>query len=338
MRTLALLFAFLLVPAAAAQVIQTPEGKAEFIGLKSLTAEELMSRLAEHDKPKKPHLCAATLKQVGLADAAVEWTFQEDKSLVIVVTCVEEAAGIRYNPEAAAEPREFPRSWTPVLEGAKSPGEFQFGIIHYGRLLASPDTPRAQLIEAIKKEAGGQLHCPESAITDGWDAIGSAAAPDDLDLALWTLRNDREATHRAAAACVLLNFADDDRAWHALVHALRDTHGRVSSISEQCLGTLVKYRARRVDWAPAADDVRPILEGTNPFALRDVMKALVVTEASPELAGKLLSRRCTIIADIAVANEKSGRELALSLLRRLSGKPQADAAELRKWLASLPPA
>src|SRR5687767_372213 len=94
------------------QFVQTAEGEVEFVGLETLTAEELMRRLAEHDKPKKPHLCAATLKKLGLADAAVSWTQGEDEKWSLVVLAVEDASRVRYRPSPSEDGRELASTWT----------------------------------------------------------------------------------------------------------------------------------------------------------------------------------------------------------------------------------
>lgn len=314
------------------QVLQTPEGEAEFIGLETLTAEELMRRLTEHDEPKSPHLCAATFKEVGLADAAVSWTFEQNRRTVIVIA-VEQESRVRYHAEPTEKGRELPASWAPILEGMRDPGTFQFVVILYGRRLADLGATAQEILAPARAEMGIEL--PEAAVVAGWDALATASEPEDLELALWTLAHDRDASRRAAAACVLMNFSDDERAWHALMSGQRDANGTVTTACEQALRTLSKHLPRRIDWKPAADSIRALLDGTNPFALMVTLETLVATEVSPELATELLPRGGGLVTDLARARAKTHRAAALALLRRLSSRPDASDSDLVAWAATL---
>jgi hypothetical protein len=331
------LVVFSLSTAACAQVVQTPEGKAEFIGLHSTTPQELIQCLEQKTPGKRVHLCAATLKECGLADAAVEWMLEEGGSMTIVVTAVEGSHKdrVRYRAEPSESTKPVPPSWRGIRAGVAQPSAgFQMALMNYGRLLAGTD--RAAAIEAMKQAGQGQLHCDEKDLNDGWDVLESAAHPSDYEHALWAIGSDSDAVHRAAAACVLANFADRDESWHALADALRDPHAMVSTSATQALASLTRHRAKHVDWAPAAETIRMLLDGTNPFALRATMRMLLATEVDPALASRILPQKGGLLIDIAEAQESQGREVALTLLRRLSGQAQANAEELRRWAAELP--
>jgi hypothetical protein len=315
------------------QFVRTPKGEAEFVGLVTLTAEELMRRLAEHDKPKEPHLCAATLKKLGLADAAVSWTQGEGAGWTLVVLAVEDPSRVRYRPAPDEDGRELAAGWTPLLEAMKDMASFQFALLLYGERRARPDATDEEILAAGKSRFGMEI--PETEIVAGWRILGSLSTPPDLELALWTLGHDRDPERRAAAACVLLNFAGDDRAWHAALDGQRDPHDSVTSACVQVLQTLAKSEPRNVDWAPAADSIRAVLDGTNPFAFLGSVNALVATEIAPELAAEVVPRGGGLLLDVARARDKMRSAAAIDLLRRLGGKPEAGPDELQAWVGTL---
>src|SRR5205809_6085677 len=83
----------------------------------------------------------------------------------------------------------------------------------------------------------------------------------DRSVAQSTLAHDGSARHRALAAVVIASFVDSASTWWTLAEALRDA--MVSATASQVLSVLSNGAARPVNWAPAADGLRAVLDGTN---------------------------------------------------------------------------
>jgi len=107
----------------------------------------------------------------------------------------------------------------------------------------------------------------------------------DRHRAMAALDSNSLYSNRVAAALVLTNFAEHDSTWYALVRALRDPHEAVRGAASTALTHLPR---RAIDWLPAHSDLRALLGGTNLSEMEPIMRLLVETRVSPELARPLL--------------------------------------------------
>src|SRR6185436_2014656 len=76
--------------------------------------------------------------------------------------------------------------------------------------------------------------------------IASSNTPTDLADALRTIETDSVMANRVMAAMILVNFANRDEAWRALVDAQRDPT-RVSSSASMALSVMSRHSPRPVD-------------------------------------------------------------------------------------------
>ncbi len=82
-------FCFLHHHPACCQIVETPLGKAEVIGLKSWTLQQVLDTLNSKLPNTSIDKCATNLTYIGYADAAVTRYFAEDGKFYSVVTLVE---------------------------------------------------------------------------------------------------------------------------------------------------------------------------------------------------------------------------------------------------------
>ena len=73
--------------------------------------------------------------------------------------------------------------------------------------------------------------------------------------------------------------------------------------------------ARPVDWAPAAETLRAIMDGTNLFAVASLMQALTMTEISPELAEEEIGDGRYVLAYLHSPNRASAFRRSSSCVR-----------------------
>ena len=274
------------------------------------------------------HACAAVLRnKLKFADASVvlypaAYTGAAKDYMAVTVVEPQDSARVRYRPEPRDSAPDVP-AWAPVRRvlGA-APMAAQF-------ILQRPDLLRGARAPApADSDAAGAL-----GLGDFLRGHGDVA---DRDQALRTLATDGNYRNRAAAVYVLANFAGEDRVWWALADALRDQDGRVSGAAGQLLSGLAKTAPRPVNWAPAADTLRAVLDGTNLFAHNGLMEVLAATRIAPALAPALLRGGGDIVlAKLGAAGENERRAARAFLVaiagRDLGTEPRA----WRGWVASL---
>ena len=317
-----------------AQVIETPRGTVEFIGLKSWTPEMISTKLG-YDSPDKMHHCAAQLKdKLGFADASVIHYITtladlgDKEKLYTVITVVEpgDAGQVQYKPkpiESIATPAEWGNFSQAINQQniSEVANELQFyagtfkNAIHVDVASASP----------LKQSPSW------------WGLLQQLRGKRDYETALKVLSRDEDPKKRRVAAMILTNFADRDAAWTALMEGLRDDDDGVNSICTSALFTLTRHVPRTVDWSPATESLRHLLNGTNLFALTQVLRTLSQTNLSPKLAKPLLRNGGgRMLLPYLRAKHEDERTLSHGLLARLSGKDFGyDDSRWAAWVASI---
>jgi hypothetical protein len=158
----------------------------------------------------------------------------------------------------------------------------------------------------------------------------------DRDLALATLAKDGNEDNRVVAAVLLANFASDDSVWWALVDALRDPSAMVSGSAGQVLSTLRREVPHRVNWMPATETVRAILDGTNLFAHNELMEVLAATGVDPALAQPLLKGGGYIVLAKLQSQGVVERQAARRFLVQIAGRDLGDnLGTWGEWLRGL---
>lgn len=317
-----------------AQAVQTTRGTVEFIGLRNWTPETIAARLG-YDSPAKLHFCAAVLKEkLGFAEASVIHHVRtvsdpSSKEKLYTVTTVVEPADASQVQYKATPTRSLPipAGWgifSQVIDQVKIQDltcELQF----YSSIFRAPDRVGAENSPSLDQRP------------NWWNALRQLRYTRDLGAASKVLLLDKDPKRRRIAAMVLTNFAERDGAWSALIECLRDSDDGVREICRAALFSLTKYVPRTVDWSGAKRSLRHLLNGTNLFALPQVLRTLSETNISHRLGKPLLrDGGGRMLLPYLNAKHQVERTLSHSVLTKLRGRDLGpDRARWADWLDSI---
>jgi hypothetical protein len=274
--------------------------------------------------------CAGVLKhELGFPEAAVirysvsasvPVSLAHSPISLLLLVEPEDAARVQYHPAP-------PDSQGPVPEWRE-----QYDRYPMGRL-AQAIQRRALPLDRSFDEGKPE---PDHVLSEGKAFLDARDTEEDRLRALDVIRTDRDWINRSIAAAILTNFPEVDSTWWALADVVRGVgpldFGRTEGIL--ALHALARSAARPVDWAPAAETLRAILEGTNLFAVDPLMLVLAQTEISPELAPAILGDGRFVLAYLDSPHPLM-RSHALLFLRQVSGQDfGADIERWREWVAS----
>lgn len=327
----AALLAAVVSPVESQTVIQTPTSTIELIGLKRWTVKMVEDSLAVYS-PKDTltaHACAAILRgKLHFADAAVSvysgFDQANPKKKYTAITLVEpqDSAQIHYKPafrDSLATRAEWTSAYTAFT---KNNGLAQTAIqtpSFYAAHLSPEDSAQFAKVEP--------LHA----------LIASPRDTRQFEQAIRTLDTDGNAANRAMALLVISTYADRDSAWWALADALRDpSSGMINATASELLSVMARRAARPVDWRPIVGHLRYIIDGTDLFALNQLMITLAQTAIDPALAPALLAGGGTIVAAKLNSGDAAAKAATTAFLAQLSGMaPTTDAATLERWMHSV---
>ena len=309
-------------PAASSQVVETPSGRLEFVGLEKWDIATIEQRLGYDSLEKLSCNCRYDLiGKLRFADVHCASYVEEGRPYkVITVLEPQSSARIRYLPEPKKH-LDTPPAWTELLK-VVTDQEFLNTILDYGSTFE----------QAITNET---LMPAED---ERWFAfLQKRRSEADFDLALDRLSRDGDYQHRVIAALVLTNFGQRDSAWRALVGGLRDANEVVRVVCAEALLSLANYTPRKVDWSASIADLNLLLSGTNLFAYAWVIQILIETEVSPKLARPLLKDEAgELLLAYLNASHNHERAIAHDLLAQLSGRDFGfDGRRWREWVATV---
>lgn len=310
-------------------ILETPTARVELIGLKRWTLPMIQDSLARYAPGESlaSHACAAILRQkLGFADAAAQYSPPSAANpkgyWAVPVVEPQDSARVRYRelphdslPDRAdwAAALAVFRDHNQVFQSAIQTPAFLLGRMH-------PDSVEAQLAPSRPLLKFLREHRTEV----------------NRHLALWTLERDRNARNRVLATVIMAGFAASDSTWWALADAFRDQDGMVAATASQVLSTLSRSATRPVNWAPVADGVRAVLDGTNLFAHNTLLEVLAATRVDPALAPVLLSGGGELVLAKLRSEDGIGARAARRFLKQVSGRDFGqDAAAWEKWIRSL---
>ena len=313
------------------QVVETPEGVVEFIGLRRWTIPMIQDSMALHAPSEHLGQCAALLKQLGFVSASALLREGPDGQRRTIVTVVEpdRADRIRLRVPVGDSLSDV-SEWRPaILIFSEHNRAFQPAIQWRGALLQQDTTTITQLLQFAGDRA--------SQIQAFWQFLDEHRGEADLEKALQILTNDQNGTNAAIAAAILTNFPHEPRAWWALLDAHRDSREYVAATASQALSGLLMAGPRKIDWMPVVPAIRALLDGTNVFVLEGVLSMLASTGVDPDLAPALLREGG---ADLVLARLRASDELtrrsAHSFLVQISRINRGDdPAAWEAWIASL---
>lgn len=297
----------------------------EILGLRNWTEQMVRDSFTVHSPGTtlESHACAAKLRDnLKFADAsATMFSLNGRETMVVSVIEPQDSARVRYRP-TPTDSMAPPPGWSGAVYVLRTrPGPFQAASNSYVEYRQSHALP-------------GWVRRDTADVQTVWAFLESHRSEADRGTAMETLRGDGNPEHRVVAALLMMNFGQHDETWWALADALRDTDGRVTTAAEQALGQLIRSEARRVDWAPAAEPLRALLDGTNLFAYRHVMVTLAATSIDPELGARVLPRDGGLTLDYLGARTRMLAEQAHGFLVAATGQDFGyDVGRWREWLA-----
>jgi len=306
------------------QVIETPKGKYEFIGLTSWKPQKLIDTLYAIDHP-----CAAILRsKLGFADASVVVYMDGERPYTVITVLEHQFADHVHYKSKFIDTNKIIESWKDIIQiFEKHPMEYQFGIANFGFvLLKQNDTAISHLPDWIDINVVKQF----------WNILQNHNKIEDQQLAIRIINEDGNYENRIAAATMLANFFVNDSTWWILVDALRDPDGRVSQTAQQALSTISKTFPRQVNWCPMVNSIKYLIDGTNLFAFSTIADVLIKTKVSSSLARPLLKDGTDILLDFLKAHHLNEKEIAWKLLVLLGGKDFGfDDKKWVNWISSL---
>ena len=336
----ALLFMLAQTTADAQSFINTPEGRAEVIGLRRWTTQMLADSLqlsAPGISLFQTTECTKTMtERLHFSSVYIERTFfsgqPAERAAAVVVRVVEPADSARIHwRRTPRDSQPIRKEWTELRRTmSDSSGRFVERFINslgiYGYFVRDGAQVAMQRVSNIGSDSVEALAF--------WTALNRRRSNADRRLAIRTLRRDGSRRNRMMAAAVLANFPATDATWHALAEALRDPYTGVNHAAMMSLTLLGRAFARPVEWAAIAPSLRASLEGTNLETFLPLVTVLVQTSISPQLARPLLANGGELLVAHAEAVDVRSHTAAIALLQRLRGGPSSRTT-WREWVASL---
>ena len=311
------------------QVIDSPRGKIEFIGLQKWNAKQLYDSIQALEPGKPFHACAGTIRsKLSFPSAAVVGSF-ENNNMYTVVTVVEPQFKERIK-NTSIPSKTFPlnEKWKAISKLYESnTDEFQIALQTY--FLVNP---------AIYDTVSSQLkpYGDPAIIKEIWRTLAGYNSSDHLLLANKTLATDANEKNRIFALMTLSNFGNIDSTWWKLAEALRYPNDLIAGISGQILNGLTNKNDIKINWTPAVPTLRPLIDGTNLFEFVNTLTFLTKTKVSNELAAPLLKNGGDLVIAYLKANRSKERDIAYYFLKQISGKDfGCDPLAWADWIRSL---
>ena len=314
------------------QVLDTPFGKVEFIGLHNWKAQQLYDSIRSIN-PTKPIVgCAYEItSKLGFAGASVvivQWTEKEKYSIVTVVE-PQYKSGVKYLDTQKGGMLLNPK-WVLLKQiFSKDDGHFQAAVkCYYDIKFRSTDDKTLMTVKAFNKISGDYQTV--------WDELSSINTFNDFEFALSTIKSDSGYVNRIMAVASLINWADSDSFFISVIDCLRDNDARVSEMAREVLIYCANSVKRHVDWSNGIKSLRYIIDGTNLFAFTSTLELLTATKISPALAPDLLKNGGDLVMGYLKANRPQERKIAYNFLVQISGKDFGyDASKWQEWINSL---
>ena len=326
------LLAFTFPALAAAQVVETPDGRVvEFVGLEQWTVERIQQEMATRAPGQSLGTCTGVLKGLlGFPEAqALQMEVGGKHYSVVTVIEPQHADRVRKKPAFLGSRGDVPewrealdildRQISSFMDGVSRYPFHRMGVAGAVTMLPPPSPEEYAAMERL------------------WRFLDQHRSAADHELALWTLDNDGNHRNRVVAAAILSSFGQSDLAWWTLADALRDPHAWVAATANHVISGLGKGAQRRVDWRPALPSLRALLQGTYVSGFKPLLRALVDSGISPDLAGELLADGGgdLLLAYLRAQNEIA-RQPAHAFLVHLSGKDLgADPGAWKAWMDGL---
>jgi hypothetical protein len=321
---------------AKSQIISTPSGPLEFIGLRHRTPQQLWDSIYALTPHDGAHACASVLTQVFKYPDASVVAYPEGDSIYWVVTVIEpeDKSRVSYHPR--------PKQWKPVsqewndfMRGAGGDGlTIQIALDSYPLLKAGKADSAASMVQAAEADDARFTDVRSTLkedVQDIWQFIQHHDSQSARDSALRVLAYDGSTEHRSVALIILSNFPQDTVAIYALVDELRDRDASIHSLSQSILDSWIRMYPQNIDWHSMIPTLRHLLAGTNLFAFRTTLDLLMSTGLNPELGRALLRDNGYMLLAHLQAKHAEEQERAYSFLKQASG--QDFGTDTERWAA-----
>jgi hypothetical protein len=316
----------------AASTLQTARGPIEFVGLHRWTPRDVEDSLrirAGFDlQHEDAHACAADLRyKLHFADAAV-FGYRDSVghyNWLITLTEPQDSALVHYR----ALPRDTTGgtwAWTEPRALLKAHRAAFVDVIATAML---PD-------DSVR----GSYVLPTGADSVAFVSLRRFVVAHqsrrDERKALEALRRDPNRDDRQIAVALLMPMVHEDTTWTALAQALLEQEGPVKAVAVQALSTRIAAGQRPHRWGTVAPAFHSILDGTSQFMMPEVLRMLVALKADTAQAEPLLHGGGHLLIAYAGVHQRQVRELALHVLRSLSGQDfGTDVGRWQSWVATL---
>lgn len=334
LRTIAALATLLAAtPAPAlAQVLPGPDGPVEFIGLDQWSARELFDAIQDVAPDQPFHACAAVMKQeLGFAEAAA-FVYRTPGDSYTVVVGVEDDARVRYRA-AGTETVALPETW----EALKALVTDNRNLRTLDEAARTVHSRRGLFDRIMTRLLFGRIGVDRETLEQIRELVDDATGEEDRRLAHEVLARDSSAASRAVATLVLGGFLDEDASWRALAGSLIDPEPRVVRVAMNMIRGLDRDALEPVDWSAARTHLLALFDGTNPFAIGDMLEVLVATDIAPEFGRRLVRESPDLFLAHAGAEHERTRGPAIAFLRAVSGEDfGTDVETWRVWVSGQP--
>jgi hypothetical protein len=312
-------------------VLQTPRGPVEFLGLERWTAAGLNDSLQKYAHyslmQQDAHACGAVLRYTLHFPDAASLMIGDDPShpkWIVTVTEPQDSARIHH--------RDLPEDTTggrPEWAAIRAVNAAHGGIVGIALQIGSwADTAWAALPPQLRDSTA------RAAIRAFYAAHRSAR---DEQTALAVLQSDKNWYDREIAVGMLaFNFPSDDRTWKALSETMLESDGNVRFDAVYAMTNLASAGHRPHAWSDVSQPFHAVLDGTSQFVMPDAMALLTALTPDTAQARPLLQHGGHMLLAYASSQSTDYRDEALTLLRALSGKDfGTDVGKWQSWVASL---
>lgn len=311
--------------------IREPGVTVELLGLRHWTPQMLQDSLRVHAPGTSltSHACATVLREkLGFPQVFSARSTDGDSALTALIAVIEpqDSARVRVRPLAEDTTADSQAPWPELVEAVRAHGHlFQSALREhiYGQaVMLQARVPPSQRLDSAN-------------LRRIYELLDTFTTAEDAAIARRLLESAPSPYDRMAAAAVLSNFVNDDATWYSLIGAQLDPWDGVRIFAGTVLRSFASEQPRDVDWRPAVDDLRAVLNGSALFTLPDVLTVLARTGVQPELAEPLLKGGGYGVAMYVATTLPYTRGPAYRFLRAVNSKDGATAAEWRKWIADL---
>ncbi|HWZ57326.1 MAG TPA: hypothetical protein VNW46_00015 [Gemmatimonadaceae bacterium] len=318
--------------ASSANVIETPNGRVEVLGLKRWTVDGLQDSLRAHAgydlRTAGAHACGAVLRyKLHFADAAsIEARDSAGAPYwIVTVTEPQDSARIHHHflPLDTAGGRP---DWASARSIVQVHPSAMMAYILSAAYANGAKAPSLRLRTAGDSAAVAELRtftAERSGLSDEREAMAA-------------LQTDSSLNDRLVAVTILASFPQDDSAWAALSQSWLESDGIVKGTAMSALRGWVGAGKRPHDWVVVAPAVHAVFDGTSEFMMPELLHLFAQAKPDPALAKPFLRNGGTLLLAYAGAHLPSVRNAALGVLRSLSGKDfGTNVDQWRDWVRSL---